>query len=66
MPKGPNHEVRPADPVSAAVLVGRIATGQVEDPRKPPLTPERRSEIARNAARARWAKHRAQTDNVDA
>ena len=75
MPKGPNGEKRPADVIGAAVMVGRIATGEVEDTRDDPakehhragglkggearaeaLTPERRSEIARTAAQARYAR----------
>lgn len=31
MPKGPKGQKRPADVVSAAVMVGRIATGEIED-----------------------------------
>ena len=31
MPKGPNGEKRPADAVGLAVLIGRIASGEVED-----------------------------------
>jgi len=31
MPKGPRGEKRPADVIGAAVMVGRIATGEVED-----------------------------------
>lgn len=31
MPKGPRGEKRPADVVSAAVMVGRIATGEIQD-----------------------------------
>jgi hypothetical protein len=31
MPKGPQGPKRPADAVGLAVLVGRIATGEVED-----------------------------------
>jgi hypothetical protein len=31
MPKGPNGEKRPADAVGLAVMIGRIATGEVED-----------------------------------
>ncbi len=31
MPKGPNGEKRPADAIGLAVMVGRIATGEVED-----------------------------------
>ena len=36
MPKGPNGQKRPADVIGAAVMVGRIATGEVEDKREPP------------------------------
>jgi hypothetical protein len=36
MPKGPQGQKRPADVIGAAVLVGRIATGEaVETPSKP-------------------------------
>ena len=31
MPKGPNGQKRPADVIGAAVMVGKIATGEVED-----------------------------------
>jgi hypothetical protein len=31
MPKGPKGEKRPADVMGAAILVGRIATGDAED-----------------------------------
>jgi hypothetical protein len=72
MPKGPRGEKRPADAVGLAVLIGKIATGEVEDTRDDPkgvaaeagsrggakraerLSPERRAEIARTAAKARW------------
>jgi hypothetical protein len=33
MPKGPRGERRPADAIGLAVLVGKIATGEVEDER---------------------------------
>jgi hypothetical protein len=37
MPKGPKGVKRPADTNSAAVMVGRIATGEIEDsPSKAP------------------------------
>ena len=70
MPRGPNGEKRPADTNSCAVMVTRIATEEIEDPlpsatrngglkggkgRAKTLTPERRSEIAKKAASARWA-----------
>jgi hypothetical protein len=35
MPKGPRGERRPADVIGAAIMVGRIATGEIED-KKPP------------------------------
>lgn len=31
MPKGPNGEKRPADAVGLAVLIGRVATSEIED-----------------------------------
>lgn len=31
MPKGPRGEKRPADAVSRAIMVAKIATGEVED-----------------------------------
>jgi hypothetical protein len=31
MPKGPRGEKRPADVIGAAVMVARIATGEIED-----------------------------------
>ena len=31
MPKGPKGEKRPADVIGAAVMIGRIATGDAED-----------------------------------
>ena len=67
MPRGPNGEKRPADVVGCAVMVAKIATGEVEDnlpsarrngglvggpARAKALSPERRSEIARKAAQA--------------
>lgn len=75
MPKGPKGEKRPADVIGLAVMVGKIATGEIEDAveddgkdkaaqalgskggkaRAESMTPERRAEIARKAARLRWA-----------
>ena len=72
MPKGPRGEKRPADAIGRAVLIAKIATGEVEDDREAlssaaaelgrkggkkraeNMTPERRVEIARNAAKRRW------------
>jgi hypothetical protein len=31
MPRGPKGERRPADVIGTAVMVGRIATGEIED-----------------------------------
>ena len=33
MPKGPRGEKRPADAIGRAVLIGKIATGEIEDKR---------------------------------
>lgn len=72
MPTGPRGEKRPADVIGAAVKVMRIATLQEPDDRKnnpaaqfarlagaaraKKLSPERRAEIARAGAEARWKK----------
>ena len=31
MPKGPRAEKRPADAIGLAVMIGKIATGEIED-----------------------------------
>jgi hypothetical protein len=31
MPKGPKGEKRPADVIGVAVMIGKIATGEIED-----------------------------------
>ena len=71
MPIGPNGEKRPADVVANAVLVSKIATGEAREQyvsagkrkggqkggkaRADSLTAKRRSEIATEAAKARWS-----------
>lgn len=35
MPRGPQGQKRPADVIGAAVMVGRIATGEIEERPKP-------------------------------
>ena len=79
MPKGPNGEKRPADAIGLAVMIGRIATGEVADvapddgkdpdatalgakggkARASSMSPERRAEIAKQAAAKRWGKQQA-------
>lgn len=70
MPKGPQGQSRPADTNACAVHVAKIATGEIEDDknttqraksgragakaRAQKLSKERRSEIAKEAAEARW------------
>ena len=69
MPIGPHGEKRPADPLANALHVARLSTGEAEETyvnaakqaggrkggeaRAKALTPERRREIARQAARSR-------------
>jgi hypothetical protein len=74
MPRGPKGERRPADVIGAAIMVAKIATGEIKDTKNDPatelhrkggfkggkarattLTAERRSEIARVAAKKRWS-----------
>jgi len=74
MPKTPKGHKRPADVVSNAVHVMKIATGEIVEAteerkgaaggrrggaaRARTLTPEQRADIARTAAVARWKKAR--------
>ncbi len=71
MPRGPKGEKRPGDSVGAAVKVAKIATGEMEEElpdtgkrngglsggasRSNALSSEERTNIAREAARARWS-----------
>ncbi len=54
MPKGPNGEKRPADAIGLAVMVGRIATGEVED-----VAPDDGKDPAAKALGAKGGKARA-------
>ena len=72
MAKGPHGEKRPADAIGRAVMIAKIATGEIDDERDPVssaaaemgrrggkkraenMTPARRAEIAKQAARKRW------------
>lgn len=54
MPKGPNGEKRPADAIGLAVMIGRIATGEVED-----VAPDDGKDPAAKALGAKGGKARA-------
>ena len=70
MPTGPQGQKRPASTIACAIMTAKIATGEIEEPqidqakrkagivggraRTKALTKERRREIARKAASARW------------
>ena len=66
MPKGPNGEKRPANTTAAAMMIGKIATGEIEDhmpsgrgkaggeARAKKLDAASRKEIAKKAAQHRW------------
>ena len=66
MPKGPQDQNRPADAIARAVMVGRIATGEIDEvpieargsvggrARAEALSSAKRSEIARLGAERRW------------
>jgi hypothetical protein len=55
MPKGPNGEKRPADVIGAAIMVAKIATGEIEDARADP-TKEHHSRGGKKGGAARAAK----------
>lgn len=50
MPKGPKGEKRPADVIGAAVMVAKIATGEVEDTA---TAPSAAAELGRKGGKAR-------------
>lgn len=54
MPKGPKGEKRPADAIGLAVMIGKIATGEVEDE-----TPDDGKDPAAKAMGAKGGKARA-------
>jgi len=75
MPRGPKGEKRPADVNARAVMIAKIATGEIEDmttddgknaaavalgrmggkARAAGMSARKRKEIARKAAKSRWA-----------
>lgn len=54
MPKGPKGEKRPADAIGLAVMIGKIATGEIEDD-----TPDDGKDPAAKAMGAKGGKARA-------
>jgi hypothetical protein len=76
MPTGPKGEKRPADVIGNAIMIAKIATGEIEDAipddgkdpnakalgakggaaRAKAMSPARRAEIAKAAAKTRWQK----------
>jgi hypothetical protein len=81
MPKGPCGEKRPGDVIGAAIMVAKIATGEVQDSkeglprssasknggivRARKLTAVERSRIAKDAAKRRWEKATAGRENEE-
>lgn len=51
MTKGPNGEKRPADAIGLAVMIGKIATGEIEDERDPVASAA--AEMGRRGGKAR-------------
>lgn len=52
MPKGPKGEKRPADAVGRAIMVAKIATGEIEDERE---LSSAAAELGRKGGKARAA-----------
>lgn len=55
MPKGPDGQKRPADAIGLAVMVGKIATGEIEDTHADP-SKEHHSRGGKKGGAARAAK----------
>ncbi len=56
MPKGPKGEKRPADAIGAAVMVAKIATGEIEDELTDDGKNKAAVELGRKGGKARAAK----------
>ena len=56
MPKGPKGEKRPADVVGAAVMVAKIATGEIEDTVEDDGKDKAAQALGRKGGKARAAK----------
>ena len=56
MPKGPKGEKRPADAVGAAIMVARIATGEIENETTDDGKNKAAQELGRLGGKARAAK----------
>lgn len=54
MPKGPRGEKRPADAVTRAVMIGKIATGEIEEEREELSSAA--AELGRKGGKARAVK----------
>jgi hypothetical protein len=54
MPKGPQGQKRPADVIGAAVMVGRIATGEAEETKSLPKSAA--AELGSKGGKARAGK----------
>ena len=52
MPKGPRGEKRPADAIGLAVMIGKIATGEIED-QTDPLLAKAAAKMGSKGGRAR-------------
>ena len=61
MPRGPNGEWRPAEPIARAVHVARIATGQIEETFEPPQRHAGSDETRDRAVRAGKARAASQS-----
>ena len=55
MPKGPQGQKRPADAIGLAVMIGKIATGEIDDEREEAPNTNVKSEAGKKGAKARSA-----------
>ena len=53
MPRGPQGQKRPADVIGAAIMVGRIATGEIQE--APPAPKSAAAELGSKGGKARAA-----------
>ena len=59
MPKGPQGQWRPAEPVACAVHAGKIATGELQETHEPPAP--KMPQVARHARASLGGKSRSKS-----
>lgn len=64
MPRGPQGQKRPGDVIGAAVMVGRIATGEIAEPAGPAPNRAKGGKLGGKARAEKLSKEQASMDDL--